>query len=560
MLEESSPRTAMNRHVSSVRARGVRNMRDLDSSDDPRVLQPATVAERSGPTMGVPEAELRRSAASCAHWIRAGIGGGPSTVRIAVPDGAGRLRVIACDGQHEGWGRLRSTRRRTVFLSGRAIHIPIQGSPGLAIGTFPIMYEDEALGVVEIVAPTDWIMWREDVLLALIGQSAFVLTAALVRSQTERALAGMTAIARLAPELLGARTATEAVRVTVSVCFDHIGTPIAGVLPDRDGWGWFLAGTGGFGARRRAELRAVFRAQTDELGPRRANVSTLRRRFREISACRKVVAIRAGGATLLIGDVQQAHGEFLDRAESLLGAALAQSSVSRRARAQNQARDLGIALTAHELKGPLVGARAAIERAYETHAGDEGRELLRGTQEELRKLADLIDPLLRWSVGTEPMELERTDLVRVVREAVKSSSLGVEEGRLVIEALDHPFVLADARQLRSAIANLIRNSLAYSPPASPVRIRVDMEHRIARVDVMDQGPGIPPEERQLVFDPFERGRAGKSARRGHGLGLFIARRVLEAHGGSISLRSSRSGAAFRLELPLVEEGRARFAS
>ncbi len=135
--------------------------------------------------------------------------------------------------------------------------------------------------------------------------------------------------------------------------------------------------------------------------------------------------LRAGGATLLIGDVQQAHGEFLERAASMLGAALAESSVGRQSRARNQARDLGIAVTAHELKGPLVGARAAIERAYETHAGDEGRELLRRTQEELRKLADSIDPLLRWSVGTERMALERTDLVHVVRAAVASSSLGV---------------------------------------------------------------------------------------------------------------------------------------
>ncbi len=561
MLEEGSLRDASERIPDRARTRPAPVARaDLKALNGHRSIGQARTAERARRSIGGPEAELRRSAAACAHWIRSAVGEGSATVRVAVPDAAGRLRVIACDGQHEGLGRMRSSRRRTVFLTGDAIHVPIQGSPGLALGIFPIVQDDDVLGVVEIVAPTDRIVWREEVVRALIGQAALVLDTALVRSQTERALAGMTAISRLAPELLEAKTATEAVRVTVGVCFEYLAVPVAGVLPDRDGWGWFLAGTGGLGSRRRAELRAALRARDDEPEPHRAPVATLRRRFREITGCGEVAVLRAGGATLLVGDAQESQVEFLDRAESMLGAALAQSSVSRRARARNQARDLGIALTAHELTGPLVGARAAIERAYETHAGDEGRELLRRTQEELMQLADLVDPLLRWSVGTEPITRERTDLVRVVRDAARSSSLGAIDERLVVEASDHPFVLGDAKQLRGAISNVIRNSLAYSPPATPVTVRVAIEGRMAGVEVTDRGPGVPPTERQLLFDPFERGRSGRAARRGHGLGLFIARRVLEAHGGSIGLRSTRSGASFRLELPILEGRSERFAS
>ena len=560
-MEDGSLRDMSERTPAPIRARAV----PIAGSDPEVVAGHRTIRQvrMPGPvrsSIGGPEAELRRSAAACAHWIRSAVGEGSATVRVAVPDPAGRLRVIASDGQHEGLGRMRSSRRRTAFLTGEAIQVPIQGSPGLSLGIFPIVYDGDVLGVVEIVAPADRIIWREEVVHALIGQSALVLDTALVRSQTERALAGMTAISRLAPELLEAKTATEAVRVTVGVCFDYLAVPVAGLLPDRDGWGWFLAGTGGLGSRRRAELRAVLRARGGGPERRRAPVATLRRRFREITGCTEVAVRRAGGAILLVGDAQGSHGEFLDRAESILGAALAQSSVSRRVRARNQARDLGIALTAHELRGPLVGARAAIERAYETHAGDEGRELLRRTQEELVQLADLIDPLLRWSVASEPITRERTDLVRVVKEAARSSSLGARDERLVIEASDHPFVLGDARQLRGAIANVIRNSLAYSPATSPVTVVVGIEGRVARVEVTDQGPGVPPDERQLVFDPFERGRAGRAARRGHGLGLFIARRVLEAHGGSIALRSSRSGASFRLELPVLEGRSERFAS
>ena len=126
-----------------------------------------------------------------------------------------------------------------------------------------------------------------------------------------------------------------------------------------------------------------------------------------------------------------------------------------------------------------------------------------------------------------------------------SSSLGVAPDRVLLEAPDQLFVRADPQQLRSAIANVVRNALMYSPADSKVRVRVESENRSARVVVRDRGAGIPPEERETVFDPFSRGRAGGYSRSGSGLGLFIARRVLEAHGGSISLRPSKAGSDVR---------------
>ena len=144
---------------------------------------------------------------------------------------------------------------------------------------------------------------------------------------------------------------------------------------------------------------------------------------------------------------------------------------------------------------------------------------------------------------------ESVDLVRVTREAAATSSFGLDMDRVRIESPGELFVHADPRQLRSAIGNVVRNALAYSPPETPVRISVDHADRLARVKVQDRGPGIPPEERGHVFGPFSRGRANGHATSGSGLGLFIARRVLEAHGGSISLRSSRWGSTFVLELP-----------
>jgi signal transduction histidine kinase len=196
-----------------------------------------------------------------------------------------------------------------------------------------------------------------------------------------------------------------------------------------------------------------------------------------------------------------------------------------------------------------LASRAALELLTETTQGSEGKDLLRRTSEELGQLSDLIDPLLRWSSGVENLQRQRADLVHVTRQAVASSAFASDTDRVSIVAPDRVLVLADPRHLRSAISNVVRNSLAYAPEASRVRVRIERDDSLARVLVRDRGPGIPTEEQGSLFSPYSRGRSGRK-RPGSGLGLFIARRVLEAHGGSISLRTTKAGATFVLELPV----------
>ena len=493
--------------------------------------------------------ELSASAASCARWIRAAAGGESATVRIAVPDASGRLRVIASEGRQDCSSRLRSSRRKAVLQTLQAVHLPVRGCVGVSLGIFPLASDGDALGVVEVLGPTVTIDRRMDVLLAVVGESALVLSGTQVRAETERALAGMSALLRLASELLWAKTAVEVVRLVVHACHEHLRVPIAGLLPDRDGWGWFLAAADGLGVRRRSTLRAAFRASSDEPTSRRLRLPSLRLRFRQVSGCRDVVAVRAGTAVLLLGDVQNGQGDFLDGIGSLLEGVLARLGLEGVRPSRDRSNELGIAWTAHELKGPLAGARAALDRATDTATVAEGRELLARTKEELGQLSDLIDPLLRWSTGADTLKRQPVDLVEVTREAVASSSLGMGPDRVFLYGPDQLFLRADPRQLRSAIANVVRNALMYSPVGTPVRVGIELESRSARVVVRDRGSGIPRGEWGTVFDPFSRGRASGRTQTGSGLGLFIARRVLEAHGGSISLRSSKSGATFVIELP-----------
>jgi signal transduction histidine kinase len=520
------------------------------------------MTQKQGPyrtsAFAVQRSELGSSATSCARWIRAATGGESATVRVAVPDDSGRLRVIASEGQDGGSGRLRSRRRRSVFRNLSPARLPLQGSPGLTLVVFPLVSDGTALGVVEIVAPTARIEDREDVLVSLIAQSALVLNGAGMRGEAEWALAGMSATLRLASDLMWARTPTEAVRHAVSACSEHLGGPIVGLLPDRDGWGWFLAASDGLGAQRRTELRETLRGADDEPGSHRALLSSLRLQFRNVTRSRQVVALQAGIAILLLGDMPARNEDFLERVGALLEGVLKRVGAARPA--LDRVSDLGIAWTAHELKGPLLGAAAALDRVTETGERLESQELLRRTKEELRHLSGLIDPLLRWSTGGEALVRRRVDLVQITREAVASLDLELDTEHVLVEAPDQVFVDVDFRQLRSAIANVVRNALTYSPTGAPVIISIESSNRLVRVIVRDRGPGIPVEERDHVFDPFSRGHVGRSARAGSGLGLFIARRVLEAHGGTISLWPSESGATFVLEFPSPNERRERSAS
>ena len=489
--------------------------------------------------------ELVEAATSCARWIRAAAGGSLATVRVAVPDDSQRLRVIACEGPDDAPSPVPSERRRSVFETRRPAYLPVRGSSGMSLGLFPLGDGAEVAGVVEVLAPTEVIEARQEVLDALAGHSSIVLANARRRTEAERELAGKNALLELAAELLWVRTATEAARHAVRVCSQHLDRPTVGLIPDRDGWGWFLAASDGLAAHRRESLRASLRASGD--ASRRLRMPSIRARFREAGGYRDVLSVRAGAAVFLIADGPTGADDFVQGLVSLVKGVLPRLGLDIR-RSVIHSNELGIAWTAHELKGPLLGASAALDRAAQA-TRSEGRELMRRTRRELQQLSDLIDPLLRWSTGNGLPSRRSVDLVEVTREAVASATLGAAAGRVGIEGQAELFVLGDPEQLRSAIANVVRNALTYSPARTEVRVRVEAPNGSARVVVRDRGPGIPPQDRERVFDPFSRGRSNGSTHHGAGLGLFIARRVLEAHGGSISLRPSKSGATFVLQLP-----------
>jgi signal transduction histidine kinase len=481
-----------------------------------------------------------------------------ATVQVLLPDAAGRLHTFTAHGDPVMGGRLRSSRRRQVFETRRPLLVTLRTPTGHSLALHPLVAEGRAIGVIEIVAPSETLQERADVIEAVVAQSAMVLRSVIEKRESDHALQEMGGMLRLAGELLRAATPSSAVGSAVQLCFRRVGKPIAALLPDPSGTGWSVIAAHGIGRPKRAELQRSLAS----VGARRGEAPTRDRLamcFATISGHRQAEAIAAGNAVIVVAELSPDEERFVRTVAAFLGEALDRIGTVDWAQTRNENLDMAIAWTAHELKGPLVGARAALDRVTVADEDPAGQDLLRRSRDELGLLADLVDPLLRWSSGSSLLSLRRVDLVRLVREVVSGCCLDSDQPAVILETPQHVWVLADEQQLGRAIANVVRNAVAYAPATTQVRVIVEVAEDSARVRVRDRGPGVPASERHLIFDPFARGMLA-DGRRGNGLGLFIARRIVEAHKGAIGLRSVRPGTEFWIELPSIQERRSTSAS
>jgi two-component system sensor histidine kinase KdpD len=205
----------------------------------------------------------------------------------------------------------------------------------------------------------------------------------------------------------------------------------------------------------------------------------------------------------------------------------------------------------HDLRSPLTSITTAIgalrnDELVFTDA--DRRELLETIAVDADRLARLVADLLdlsRLEAGAAEPEPEVWSVDELVRELVLDHRLA---DRVDI-AGETSFVNVDPVQVQRVLANLIENAMKFSPPGAQVHVRVTATSQEAIVRIVDQGPGLPEDELERVFEPFYRGRD----RAGAGLGLAIARGFAAANGGRVWAESRRGqGATFALALPVVE--------
>jgi signal transduction histidine kinase len=278
-----------------------------------------------------------------------------------------------------------------------------------------------------------------------------------------------------------------------------------------------------------------------------------------VPLARRIERLRLGTARLAEGDLGakvkvEGHDELAALADDFNRMAATLEQARMREREADEARRDLVAAVSHDLRTPLASVRALIEAVADGVVDDpETRaRYLASARGEVTKLGRLVDDLFelaRIDAGLLQLELEETSLHDLVSDTL--SSFGPEAERRGIRLVGEVSpevdpVLASPSKLQRVLYNLISNALRHTPADGTVFLRAQPQEGAVRVEVADTGEGIAPEDLPRVFERSFRGERSRSSHgvgedSGAGLGLAIARGLVEAHGGKIDVESRLGG-------------------
>jgi len=214
-----------------------------------------------------------------------------------------------------------------------------------------------------------------------------------------------------------------------------------------------------------------------------------------------------------------------------------------------------VADASHELRTPLTSIRGYSE-LFRRGAGARPEDLaksMRRIEAEASRMGVLVDDLLllaRLDQG-RPLEREPVDVAKVATDAVDGARAIDPSRPIDLQVNGVASVIGDEGRLRQVIDNLLDNARVHTPPGTPVGVRVSSQADEVLLSVTDNGPGLPPEAADRVFERFYRGDPARSRETGGaGLGLSIVSAIVEAHGGTVTVSSpDGTGATFEVRLP-----------
>jgi signal transduction histidine kinase len=263
-----------------------------------------------------------------------------------------------------------------------------------------------------------------------------------------------------------------------------------------------------------------------------------------------VVVVGAGtagvlGALALATELERARRQLLDAAE--------------RERALERNRRELVAWVSHDLRTPIAGLRAMVEALADgvVDEPDDVRRYHMQLMSEVDRLAGLVDDLFELSrieAGSLAVSVERVALGELLSDAVASAAAVAAGKRVRVDGrLDGrpPDVAGSAAELKRVVRNLLDNAIRHTPPGGTVQVAVSGTEAHAEVSVLDGCGGIPTRDLDRVFDLAYRGDAARTpgAAGGAGLGLAIARGLVEALDGDIAVRNEAGGCRFTVRLP-----------
>lgn len=262
-------------------------------------------------------------------------------------------------------------------------------------------------------------------------------------------------------------------------------------------------------------------------------------------------------------------GVFTEREEKLVAGLAAQVSVAmdnarlfQRAQEAITSRDTFLSIASHELRTPITSMKMQTQHMRKRIASNDPAaflpervtRLVEQTERSIGRLSRLVEDMLdisRIATGRLNMRFEQVDLGELTREVVDRLGPQLTEAGHTLELHLTPSLMGrwDRERLEQVLANLLSNALKYAPGA-PLKVTTLEVGTSAILEVEDRGPGIAPEDHHRVFERFERLVATNQVS-GLGLGLHISRHIVEAHGGTIRVRSAiGEGARFIVELPV----------
>ena len=258
--------------------------------------------------------------------------------------------------------------------------------------------------------------------------------------------------------------------------------------------------------------------------------------------------------------IHYTHNPILDIAGQMTSDVIVVRDVTKEKAAQEMKDDF-VATVSHELRTPITPIKGFLLTLLRPglEFKDEDRKryyemMLRQTERLEGLVSDLLDAS-RLESGRIGVETSALNISEVVEQCLAGYTASHPERRFNFEPAEPVYGLANGTRLEQVLANLLQNALRYSPEGTPIDVTVRQDRREVTILVTDQGPGIPIDQQEMIFERFYRmGHHLTREQGGTGLGLFIAKRLTEAMGGRISL-SSRLGAGstFFIHLPAVAD-------